>query len=331
MQMVMAYAEFKRFNNTVFGGFGVELETDVFMLGKKPKNGLGFRGLNKAYVHYFCRRDGPILLEPFPNPTGGSEALHQISGILDNHVGKNCILNSDSSRAIKAWVSDHPHLEISHVIVTHSEAKYHGFTWLLYVDNEDDIFENMKEGEFKILTAGTQFADGFAAVVKKAFNNRGGVRRKDVKAELKEIQFRHNTKKQDIYDAFMEAWGDLEQDLRSEPPVTTIEAVKKLLEWDYEEYENTLDEFPAWTCPGCEYSTETNEWRKERSSHKKSCRYYHLDDTPNKYEHRHSRCICCIYPYHKNGFKIKATRVTLFFIFFTEGFRKFFDQHNARY
>ena len=76
--------------------------------------------------------------------------------------------------------------------------------------NEDDgyIFDHLKksEGQYEIITAGTQKADGFASVVKNALRKRGGCRREHVRAEIKEIQFRHNENNVDIYSTFLQAW-----------------------------------------------------------------------------------------------------------------------------
>ena len=53
----------------------------------------GQKHINKAYVQYICERNGgPVIMEPFPNPTGGPEALHQISPLLDDKVAANSIL-----------------------------------------------------------------------------------------------------------------------------------------------------------------------------------------------------------------------------------------------
>jgi len=315
MQLIMAYHQEKKFKNSLFGGFGKEIETDVFELGKKPKNGLGMKMINKAYVQYLCERDGDVIMEPFPNPTGGSEALLQIGSLLTDKVAPGSILHSDSARAVKAWVDDHPEKNLIHVCVNHAHAKFYGFVWLLYVDEEDGAhFEHLtiQDGKYDIIRAGTQHADGFASVVKNAFRQRGGVLRENVRAEIKEIQFRTNNVKSDIYEVFFTAWGDLEKDLIEK--TTSMKKIKKMVEWNYQVYDDSPESFPRWVCPGCGFDASGEKWKNERKNHRKSCRYYKLNNS-QRYEHLESRCCCCIYPYHdkKGTTKMKAPNVTFFF------------------
>jgi len=316
MQFIMAYHQHKKFENKQLGGVGVEIETDIFILGESPKNGLGFKSLNKAYIQFLGERHGDVLVEPYPNPKGGSEALTQIQTMLDEYVAPKSILHSDSARAVKAWVMENPNLDLFHVIVTHSQAKYFGFTWLLYVDEDDGhIYSSLKKsrGEYRIITAGTQSADGFASVVKQAFRKRGGISRKNVRAELKEVQFRRNERGLDLYLTLLTAWGKLETALGNGE--FQIEYLEALLKWDYHVYDNLPDEFPKWTCPGCEFETIGEDWRKERTSHRKSCQFYKYS-APHQYEHLKSRCCCCVYPFHETrGMKIKITNVTSSFFF----------------
>ena len=124
MQKIMAVAEEARMKTKTFGGDYKEIETDVFSLGQTSKNGLGFQTLNKAYVQYLTERGGPVLLETFPNPTGGSERLSQIEKVLNENIAEESILLSDGARAVKAWVSDHPDLSLVHCVVKHAEVIY---------------------------------------------------------------------------------------------------------------------------------------------------------------------------------------------------------------
>ena len=316
MQLIMAYHQFKKFNGKKLGGHRIELETDIFVLGNKPKGGLGFKNLNKAYVQFLCEREGDLIMEPYPNPTGGGEALTQIQDLLNEFVAPESILHSDSARALKAWVLDHPELHLWHIIVTHSLAKFYGFTWKLFV-NEDDgyLFKHLKirNGEYEIITAGTQKADGFASVVKNALRERGGCRREHVRAEIKEIQFRHNEASTDLYSTLLEAWGVLENDLRNK--IVDLKFVYSLVKWDHHLYENALEEFPKWVCPGCEYTTDTKNWRSERTKHRKHCTYY-KNKSEHQYEHLTSRCCCCVSSYHDSKpSKIQAPKVAFLSFF----------------
>ena len=281
------------------------------MLGNLNKHGLGFRNLNKSYVQYFCQRDGPVILEPYPNPKGGAEALYQIKDLLDDKVAPYSNFHSDKSRGVRAWVSDNSDLNLVHVIVNHALAKFYGFTWNLYVDEIDGYgFEHLKinEGKYDIIRAGTQHADGYASLVKKAFSQRGYVQRHLVKSELKEVQWRTNERCGDVFLAFLQAWCELETDLRDDFCEVDLPFVENLVNWDHHSYENAPDSYPCWICPGCGFNTEGISWKKERTTHKKSCKYYNL--TPlRQYDHATSRCTCCIYSYHNSSqlSKIKIT------------------------
>jgi hypothetical protein len=314
MQLIMAYQQYKKFHGKQLGGTRVELETDIFVLGQVPKGGLGFKNLNKCYVQFLGEKGGDLILEPYPNPAGGSEALTQIQDLLNEFVAPESIFHSDSARAVKAWVFDHPELNLWHIIVTHSLAKFYGFNWKLFVNEEDgEIFKHLKKssGEYQIITAGTQKADGFSSVVKKALGQRGGCRRENVRSEVKEIQWRHNERSVDIYSTFLKSWGILENDLAN--GIVDLEFVHSLVEWDHEVYENAPEDFPFWCCPGCGYSTDTKKkWKAQRTKHQKSCKYY-TDKAVNQYEHLTSRCACCIYSYHDSiGSKIQAPKVKFY-------------------
>ena len=152
MHLIMAYSEFKRWKNKKIGGKGVEVETDVFTLGGKPKNGSGERRLNKCYIQALCERGGDVLFQIFPNPKGGPEALFQISQALDDHLLPYTILCSDAVRSLKCYCADRLDKNYMHCIVNHSQVSEHGFTWLLYVDHKDgEEFEDLVNGECRIV------------------------------------------------------------------------------------------------------------------------------------------------------------------------------------
>ena len=155
MQMIMAYGEHKRWENKKIGGPGVEIETDVFQLGKKPKNGQGERRLNKCYIQAIAERGGDVLFEVFPNPSGGPEALFQISGPLDRHLLPFTIIISDGVRALEAYCGDRRDKDFVHCIINHSEVNEHGFTWILYVDSDDGVgFEGLVDGKYRLIRVG---------------------------------------------------------------------------------------------------------------------------------------------------------------------------------
>ena len=308
----MAYSEYLRFEEKQLGGPGVEVETDVFQLGKKPKNGLGFHSLSRAYVQFTGERNGNFSLNPFPNPRGGPEALRQIEGELKRLVAPQSIVNSDGVRAVRCFMLLHENLELYHFIIKHCHAKFHGFVWYLFINNQDGgIFSDIPEGECRQYEVHTQTADGAASLVKDALKSRGGGTRKNLKAELKEIQYRHNIGSGDIYSTFMHDWGVLEDHLHKK--IVTMEFVHNLVKWNHEAYDEAPEFFPTWECPGCDFVSDPSDWKKDRKEHKKSCKFYQLEQK-RTFEHGKARCTCCIRPYHDSNksqpAKLKATRST---------------------
>ena len=87
----------------------IELETDIFVLGHKPKGGLGFKNLNKPTFNFWVN-DMVIYYGTLSKSYWGGEALTQIQDLLNQFVAPESILHSDSARAVKAWVLDHPEL-----------------------------------------------------------------------------------------------------------------------------------------------------------------------------------------------------------------------------
>ena len=288
------------------GGVGIETETDVFMIGKTAKDGLGQRFKNKSYVQYFAERNGFILLEIFANPQGGPERLSHIKKVLDENLAYGSILHSDSVRSLKAWVNDNNHLNIMHILINHSEAKLFGFTWYLFVDHEDgEGFEHLTDGDYELIRAGTQHADGYAGSVKMWLNGKRGLTRDNVKGYLKEAQFRTNIGSRDVFDEILTGWGIMETKLRNNEISEAF--LTSLLNWKFGDYDSIPEFLPVWECPGCSWSCEGTDWKKQRNSHKNTCVYYNLEPL-RQYNHSTSRCSCCIHPYHGNGPKLKATR-----------------------
>lgn len=143
-------------------------------------------------------------------------------------------------------------------------------------------------------------------------NAKRGILRQHIKGYIKERQFRHNNGEQDIFAVLLNAWADLENDLRE--GVTTLKSLKKLLEWDWKSYKDRPNVLPRWRCGGCNFSFKGLTWQEERKKHKKSCRYYNLP-LSRTYEHSDSRCICCTIPYHQSAAfcKHKITKVIFSF------------------
>lgn len=128
-----------RLEGKKLGGYGAELEHDVFTLGQKRKNNTGRRTLNKCYVQYLRERKGEVIMDVFPHPKGGSERLQQIGPMLDNHVAEGSMFIADSSRATKAWHLDNPHLNLWHLVICHARSNETGFTWYAVLDETDDL------------------------------------------------------------------------------------------------------------------------------------------------------------------------------------------------
>lgn len=309
-QKVVAWGEKSSFENETLGGLGVEVETDIIILGHEQKGGLGFFSLNKCYLQYVGEREGRILLELFANPRGGSERMTQIKPLLDN-IESGSILLSDGSRGVKCWVLDNPAKNILHLAVNHCKSSTDGFTWYVYLDADDGHgFESLTNGEYRCVEVSTQKADGFGGIFKMWLNQKRGFTRSDVKGYIKEFQFRSNNAGKDIFHEFLTIWGELETILREDPSL--MSDVNDGITWDFSSYVHyDIDNFkPSWTCPGCEFTVSGNEWKNERKKHKRGCTYY-KNISSRSYVHENSRCLCCTYPYHDSTPKGRKRKATL--------------------
>ena len=285
------------------------METDIIQLGKEQKGGKGLASLNKAYLQYVGRRNGKIIVELFANPKGGSERMSQIKPLLDLHIIDGTILLTDGCRGGKAYIMDNPHKNILHLIVNHSKASSDGFTWYCYVDEDDGkYFEHLTDGEYRLIEVSTQNADGFGGILKMWLNNKRGHTRENIKGYIKEFQFRQNNSDQDIFYKFLSIWGEIETSLRQN--LIEISDLDELLKWDFSAYvDYDFQNFvPSWECPGCDFITSGNDWRKGRTSHKKKCPFYQTISS-RSYAHENSRCFCCIIPYHESSFKKKRKAI----------------------
>ena len=130
---------------------------------------------------------------------------------------------------------------------------------------------------------------------------------------LKECQFRLNHKHEDMWIAFLRAWGRTEQDIRD--GITTVEEVYSCIDVDlssYDERERDLNELEnmeipdtdvpwgyekMWFClPECGWWCHGKEWSLERSNHIRGCPHWQKLPSLRDYRHMSSRCACCITP-----------------------------------
>ena len=237
--------------------------------------------------------------------------MHQIEGELKRVVAPYSLLISDGVRALKCFCLLNEDMHLYHFIIKHSTAKDYGFSWKLWIDNSDGgIFSELKDDQHLIYDIHTNQADGEAAQTKKFLTSRGGSNRKRLKAELKERQYRHNNKNEDLYECFMDDWGILEKDLYDEK--IDMEFLENLIDWDWHVYDDRPEFYPTWACPGCDFVADPENWKLDRKNHKKTCKFYETQ-AKRTYEHEKSRCVCCVHPYHDSNktrsSRVKATRV----------------------
>ena len=306
MHAIMAYSEQKRFESILFGGEGVEVETDAGKLGGNRKSGVGRYSRNKAYVQFLGERGGEVYLHVFAHPEGGVERLSHVKAVLDGKLGTGTILHTDRARAYSAYVVDNPHLKLSHCRVNHSAADKEGFSWNLYVDEKDGETFRGFPGDYAVISVSTQTADGAFGKLKSWLHRKGGVARRDIWRFVKEYQWRTNwSRKRDLYERFLECFAETEEDLRT--GYVSVTELHASLEWDYSSYraQPEVDEYdPAdipsqqgetWTCPGCGKVIGGKHRAQYKFYRKKTCRYY-VELGSRTYDHESSRCLCCVYP-----------------------------------
>lgn len=163
------------------------------------------------------------------------------------------------------------------------------------------------EDKSRIVRVDTQSADGFASRVKLALNKQGCPDRSFVQQYIKECQWRHNNNTDDPFLSFLRDWGYVETLLRKAD--LDLKKFDSICDWSWEEYETLPEVIPLWACPGCDFTIESDDWKTQRKEHKKSCRYYAIQNA-REYLHKDSRCICCVLPFHSNSKnkKRKATK-----------------------
>merc|ERR1711964_757863 len=215
-------------------------------------------------------------------------------GLLTSLLEDESILLSDGSRGVKCYVLDNPHKNIFHCWINHSAACTEGFTWYVFIDEEDGIgFEELKtsEGKFRTVEVSTQCADGLAGILKMWLIGKRGLRREHIKGYIKEFQWRQNHCGEDICISFLQAWGALETRLRNQDDVLMIDGLRDILDWDFSSYidYNPFDFVPTWTCPGCDVFISGEDWKKERKLNKRGCNYYQ-NNFVRSYAHETSRC-----------------------------------------
>ena len=308
-QKIVAWSEQKRLGLTKLGGIGEIVEADAFEIKRLRKNGLGAYYTNKCYVQFVGQRNGDIVMEVFPNPTGGPERLSHVTPVLDCHLADGSILMTDSATAYSGYVLDHPEKNLIHCQIKHAEAKLHGFTWMLYLDEEDGDQFVSAGADYTILEVSTEKADGYASVLKKFCRTNGGVKRMLMQAYTKEKQWRTNHAAKDLILYFLRCWGDVETALRDDLE-KTMKELDECIKWNWEAYEGKREEKqdPSWTCPGCDFLVEGKTWAQKKAYHKRRCRYYNLLPSGLNYQHMSSRCCCCVV---YKGMKLKAPRVIL--------------------
>ena len=122
-----------------------------------------------------------------------------------------------------------------------------------------------------------------------------------------------NHKNEDMWIAFLRAWGRTEQDIRD--GIVTVEDVYSCIDVDlssYNERERELNDFEnleapqisipwgydkLWFClPECGFWCHGKQWSIERSNHTRSCPHWRKLPSLKDYRHMSSRCVCCVNP-----------------------------------
>lgn len=297
------------------GGPRVEVEADCGKLGRDQKGGVGHPSYNKCFVFFMGEREGNVFFDVFANPGGGPERLSHIKPYFDEILLDNSITLVDCARAYYGYVLDNPEKQLLLCRANHSKANTEGFIWTLYLDEDDgDEFSDLTDGDWRKIDVGTPLADGMIGNLKKWLNSKHGPPRDTMLGWVKEFQFRKNYNGHDLYLKFLEIFGEVSAGIRRGD--FTVNDVRQSIEWDQSPYfENPIDfdeeidpnlyyedsdgdyyygEY--YNCPGCDAYLK----RSSKAGHRKRCKYY-LENPIRIYDHKNSRCSCCVHPYHSRN------------------------------
>ena len=92
---------------------------------------------NKCHVFCLAERDGPVFLTPFAHANVGQESLDDVRTHLDTHLESGTIFCTDKAGAYIDYCKTNPKKELMHCIIRHSEVDFYGFTWILWLDEDD--------------------------------------------------------------------------------------------------------------------------------------------------------------------------------------------------
>ena len=175
-------------------------------------------------------------------------------------------------------------------------------------------------------------ADGSIGDAKQWLNYHGGQGREKLGGYMKDFQMRGNcrVRNEDVWDTWLNDLALVEHRLRTTD--LTISKLKEYIAWDFSAYNvaekkiaddlyncplvsNGVDNYDermipglkdVWFCRGCEYSCEGEGYMKERTAHKRKCRYYVNHPRSPVFDHMSSKCACCVFD--KDGKKRKWWR-----------------------
>jgi len=311
MRLVMAWAEYEYWQTNKVGGPKQVVEADAAQLGHRRKGGKGRCSRNRAfYLQTLVARDvpeeqkwGKRYFDLFRNPRGGPERLEHITPTFNELLLPGSWLCTDFARAYFAWNRDNAHKKVVHFAVCHKQYERDSFVWECVVDKTDGIPGVRKE---HIVSVSTQTADSAGKQVKEFLKRHGRPEEANLKAHVKECQWRANHKHDDQWKVFMTQLGTLETRLRD--GTISLEELRDIISWDYQDIDHPLadiddkfglDDLPYnhtyWICACLEVFTGTSKSvSAKKGRHKRKCEYY--KDAPDIFEFTHdkSRCSCCV-------------------------------------
>ena len=164
-------------------------------------------------------------------------------------------------------------------------------------------------------------------------NYHGGQGRDRLGGYVKEFQMRGNcrVRNEDVWETWLNDLALVEHRLREK--TLTLKELKSYIKWDYSAYNvakkkisdddlykcpivsNGIDDYDervtpdlknVWFCRGCEFSCKGKDYMKDRTAHKRKCKYYVNRPRSPVFDHMSSNCACCVFD--KNGTKRKWWR-----------------------
>ena len=190
MRCRLCVAEEQAANVLSLGGKDIEVEMDEAELGRKPKGLHGHQKCVKADVMgIYDRSSGLVVLDTYEKVKSdeydldrrfGPPRYEDVEGMAAEYIAEDSILFTDGAKAYEKL------------------AKERGWAHA-YVDHQEGEFSRDQRIRSKLRKVSTQYIDGVWGNFKTWYNARHGVQKDHIWSVVKEWQWRHNHRGEDLF------------------------------------------------------------------------------------------------------------------------------------